>query len=107
MVRKTIDLTPSLRFESISAGKVHFDKILKETPVETDVTPDQFQELKVLYEEYCRRTQWPLSSLPIAFYPIYEVGKGFTTKCFAVKFQDGSTNRFSLDKALSAVAVSV
>jgi hypothetical protein len=103
MALKSIDLGNGLAFESISAGKAHFDGILKNTAMNTHVTPQAFEELKVLYETYCRKTNWPIKSPPAAFYPIYERAPGYTTRCFGVKFQDGSTGRFSLDKALSAV----
>jgi hypothetical protein len=104
MARKAINLGGNLRFDSVSSGKTHFDKILKDTPMDTHVTPQEFNELRALYEAYCRKTNWPLNSPPAAFYPTYERGAGYTTKCFAVRFDDGSEGRFSLDKALRAVA---
>jgi hypothetical protein len=101
---KDIDLGNNLKFESIAAGKTHFEKILKETVLGTHVTAQEFREINALYEGYCRKTNWPLSSSPAAFYPMHERGKGYTTRCFGVDFKDGSKSRFSLDKALSAVA---
>jgi hypothetical protein len=104
MVSKSINLGNGLMFTSISAGKVHFESILKSTAIETDVAANEFNELKALYEQYCTKTNWPLNSPPTAFYPTYERGPGYTTRCFGIRFQDGSTGRFSLDKALSEVA---
>lgn len=104
MASKSIDLGNGLKFASISAGKAHFEKVLKNTAINAHVTNQEFDELKILYEEYCRKTNWPLGSPPTAFFPMHERGPGYTTRCFGIKFHDGSTGRFSLDKALSAVA---
>jgi hypothetical protein len=101
---KSIDLGCGLSFASITAGKAHFEPMLKNTPIDTHVTFEELTELRSLYEQYCRKTNWPLSSPPAAFYPTYERGAAYTTRCFGINFEDGSTGRFSLDKALSAVA---
>src|SRR6266545_778042 len=103
MVSKRINLNNGLQFDSISAGKAYFEKILKGTPLGVPVAGNEFKDLNSLYELYCKKTSWPLSSRPAAFFPMHEKGKGYTTKCFGVRFEDGSTNRFSLDRALSAV----
>jgi hypothetical protein len=102
---KRIDLAGGLKFESITEGKKHFEKSLKETELGTHVTPKEFVEIKALYEAYCKKTKWPINSPPAAFFPMHERGKGYTTRCFGVAFKDGSTDRFSLDKALSEVAM--
>jgi hypothetical protein len=104
MAGKSINLGPGLSFANISVGKDHFGPILKNTAIDAHVTDQEFNELRILYAEYCRKTNWPMKSPPAAFYPMYDRGPGYTTRCFGVKFQDGSTGRFSLDKALSAVA---
>ncbi|SDH44321.1 hypothetical protein SAMN05216338_100999 [Bradyrhizobium sp. Rc2d] len=106
MARKAIDLGPNLEFDSISSAKSYFGAMLKDAPLDADVPAGQFQALKHLYEEYCKRTNWPVPAAPAAFYATHERAKGYTTKCFGVRFQDGSVTRFSLDKALSAVATS-
>jgi hypothetical protein len=104
MASKPIDLGAGLRFPSISSAREHFKKILDDTPVEQRITGQQFDALKVLYEAYCANTDWATPSAPKAFFPKLEQQEGFTTKCFGVEFQDGSTDRFSLDKALTAAA---
>jgi len=101
---KKIDLGPGLSFESIAKAKDYFDRILKGTPIDQRVTDTEFKSLKTLYEAYCTKTNWPLHSPPKSFFPTHERQKGFTTKCFGVEFEDGKSGRFSLDKALSAVA---
>jgi hypothetical protein len=103
MVSKTIDFA-GLKFESITAGKMHFEPILKDAAMGRNYAGQEFQDIKALYDEYCRKTNWILKSPVKAFFPKNETGKGFTTKCFGIEFEDGSTDRFSLDKALSAVA---
>jgi hypothetical protein len=104
MVAKKIDLGTDLKFPSIAEAKNHFGKILQDTPIDQRVTKEEFDALKLLYEEYCSETSWPMPSPPKAFFPTHEQQKGYTTKCFGIEFEDGSTHRFSLDKALSAVA---
>jgi len=102
MVSKDIDLGNGLKFESISSGKMHFAKMLKETELGKPFTGREFQEIAALYEAYCRKTNWPVRSPPAAFFPKNESGPGYTTRCFGIEFKDGSTGRFSVDKALSA-----
>jgi hypothetical protein len=104
MVAKKIELSPNLKFASIAAGKTYFGAMLERVPVGQRVTKEEFDALKLLYEAYCAKTNYPMPSPPKAFFPKYEQQKGYTTKCFGVEFEDGSSNRFSLDKALTAVA---
>jgi hypothetical protein len=104
MVSKTIDLGAGLKFESITAGKMHFEPILKDAALGKHFTGQEFQDIKSLYDAYCVKTNWVVKSPVTAFFPKNETGNGFTTKCFGIQFEDGSTDRFSLDKALSAVA---
>ena len=101
MVAKKIDLGTGLAFSSITDAKSHFGKILKDTPINQHVTKQEFDALKILFEKYCQKTSWPMPIPPKAFFPIYEQ---YSTKCFGIQFEDGTTGRFSLDKALSAVA---
>jgi hypothetical protein len=101
---KQIDLGPGLKFRSITEAKTLFEEILKNTPIQQRVAAEEFENLKRLYEMYCAKTDWPLSSSPKAFFPTYEKQRGYTTKCFGVEFEDGNTGRFSLDKALRTVA---
>ncbi len=104
MVSKNVDLGNGLKFESIGAGKVHFEKILKETALGEHFAGREFQDIAALYVAYCKATNWPVNSPPVAFFPKHEGGEGYTTRCFGVEFENGSADRFSLGKALSAVA---
>lgn len=106
MIAKKIELGGGLKFASIGEAKTYFDKILKTTPLEQRVTDAEFKALKLLYEAYCIKTNWPMPSSPKAFFLTYERQKGYTTKCFGIEFEDGNTGKFSLDKALSAAATS-
>jgi hypothetical protein len=102
MVAKKIDLGPGLQFLSIAhAKKDYFGKILKDTPINQRITKEEFDALKLLYERYCSKTNWQIPSPPKAFFPTHDK---YGTVCFGIEFEDGSTYRFSLDKALSAVA---
>jgi hypothetical protein len=101
MVTKSIDLGPGLKFPSIKAARDHFKPILDATTVGQHVPAQHFDEVKILYETYCANTNWSLPSPTVAFGAMLEE---FNTKCFSVEFADGSKSRFSVDKALSAVA---
>jgi hypothetical protein len=90
MVAKKIDLG-DLKFGSIVEAKIYFDEILKATPINQRVTNVEFNSLKLLYEGYCAKTNWPMPFPPKAFFPIYEQQKKFTTKCFGVEFRNGKT----------------
>jgi hypothetical protein len=104
MVAKKIDLGAGLKFQSISKAKIYFDKILKDTQLNQHVTNAEFDALNRLYEAYCVKTNWPMPSPPVAFFPTYEQQPGYTTRCFGIEFKDGTKDRFSLPKALTAVA---
>jgi hypothetical protein len=104
MVMKPIDLGADLKFESVAAGKMHFEPMLKGAPLGKHFADQEFEDVKALYDAYCKKTNWAVKSPVAAFFPKNETGKGFTTKCFGIQFEDGSIDRFSLDKALSAVA---
>jgi hypothetical protein len=104
MATKKVDLGPNWNFPSIAEALTYFDNILKATPIDQRVADVEFSALKLLYETYCAKTDWPMPSPPKAFFPTHEKQKGYTTKCFGVEFQDGKTGRFSLGKALTAVA---
>jgi len=105
MVSKRIDLGPGLVFDSISAAKAHFDPMRTDGSLDLPLAAGPFIELKKLYEEYCRKTNYSLPSPVAAFYPTMEKRSGGYTRCLGVSFQDGSTTKFSLDTALSKVAV--
>jgi len=105
MVAKRIDLGAGMIFDSISAAKLHFDPMRTQGPLHVHLEKGQFLELRKLYEEYCRKTQYSLVSPVVAFCPTMIRKSGGYTRCIGVGFQDGSATTFSLDKALSAVAV--
>jgi hypothetical protein len=102
---KRICLSPQLDFPTISTAKVYFDPIRLSEPLDADISDrDHFASLKLLYEEYCRKTNYSIPSAVAAFYPTMEKRSGGYTRCLAVRFRDGSKRTFSLDRALSAVA---
>ena len=51
MASKKIQLAGSLAFESISAGKSHFDRILQDTALGMHVTPEEFDQVNALYQD--------------------------------------------------------
>ncbi|MFH1344392.1 MAG: hypothetical protein ABIL01_24815 [Pseudomonadota bacterium] len=103
---KRVHLGSGLDFATIASAKAHFDPIRSNSPLDVDVAASHYVELKALYEEYCRKTDYSVTSPVISFYPTMEKRNGGYTRCLGVRFQDGSKTTFSLDKALSAVASS-
>jgi hypothetical protein len=104
MMAKRIELAPDLKFRSIVHGKTYFENILNSTGLNQRVSDGEFESLRLLYQGYCAKTDWPINSPPKAFFPTHERREGITTKCFGVEFADGTNGTFSLGKALSAVA---
>jgi hypothetical protein len=104
LMAKKIELAPDLKFTSIVQARTYFKNILNSTALNQRVSDGEFESLRLLYQAYCAKTNWPVNSSPKAFFPKYEQREGFTTKCFGVEFVDGTNGIFSLDKALSAVA---
>jgi hypothetical protein len=101
---KSVHLGPSLDFPTITLAKKHFDPFRTEGGLNQDVPPDQFNQLRLLYERYCTNTDFPMPSAVTAFFPTMEKRGAGYTRCLGVRFADGTSTTFSLDKALSAVA---
>lgn len=104
MASKQVYLGSDLKFDSITTARLYFRNVLNSTTVNEYVSKDECRNLTRLYEAYCAGTDWPITSPPVAFYPVDEKGPGYTTKCFGVEFADGTKQRFSLDKALTVAA---
>jgi hypothetical protein len=101
---KSINLGPALDFATITLAKAHFDPFRTSGELGQDVPKDRFEQLKVLYNQYCANTGYDLPSPVAAFFPTMEKRTGGYTRCLGVRFADGTSTTFSLDKALSAVA---
>jgi hypothetical protein len=102
---KSVSLKTGRNFPTITRAKQHFAPMLDRNDIGQPFSDDDLADIAALYRDYCAKTKWPLPSQPTSYYPTHERNKGYTTRCFGVTFADGSTGRFSLDKALSAVAV--
>ena len=102
---KSITLATGRSFASIKEAKVHFDTLLKSQKLGVDFPRADFEDLSALYLEYCKKTDWPVTSRPVAFFPTYDLRPGASTLCYGVRFEDNKVDRFSLPKALSAAAV--
>ncbi len=101
---KSINLGPPLDFATIKRAKAHFDPFRTGGELDHDVPNDKFEQMKVLYNQYCANTGYDLPSPVAAFFPTMEKRSGGYTRCVGVRFADGTKTTFSLDKALSAVA---
>ncbi len=103
---KSIHLSTGRSFKNIAEGKRHFAALLKSIPLGKEFSGDDFEDIHAVYVAYCKATDWPLPSRPVSFFPVHETGDTFTTRCFGVKFADSSAGRFSIQKALSKIAIS-
>jgi hypothetical protein len=101
---KAVKLGPHLDFANITLAKAHFDPFRTGGELDRDVPSEQFEQLKVLYENYCANTQYDLPAAATAFFPTMEKRSAGYTRCLGVRFADGTSTTFSIDKALSAVA---
>jgi hypothetical protein len=104
-VAKKVDLSTGKSFKNIAEAKRHFSALLDATPLKAEISGGDLEDVTAVYRAYCDATDWALPSAPVAFFPIHESGEGYTTRCFGVRLADGSTDRFSIQKALSAIAV--
>jgi hypothetical protein len=59
---KPVKLGQSLDFATIRLAKAHFDPFRTGGELGQNVSVDQFEQLKVLYEKYCASTQYDNSS---------------------------------------------
>lgn len=101
---KKIDLTTGKSFRNIAEAKLHFSSLLKVTPLKAEISGADLEDVRAVYQAYCSLTDWELPSMPVGFFPVHERGKEYTTRCFGVRFEDGSIGRFSIQKALSKIA---
>jgi hypothetical protein len=101
---KTITLSSGRAFQTVTAAKQHFAKILHGQELKTAFSDEYLADIRAVYTDYCARTGWSLASTPVCFYPTHDRGPGYTTRCFGVTFQDGTTANFSMDKALRTIA---
>ncbi|TCP96738.1 hypothetical protein C8J46_108116 [Sphingomonas sp. PP-F2F-A104-K0414] len=101
---KSVTLTTGLQFGSISAGVEHFSAMLDAQDLKEPFAGADEEHIRAAYDAYCAKTGWTTPSPAATFQPVHERGPGFTTQCFGITYEDGSTGRFSMQKALSAIA---
>lgn len=101
---KSVSLRTGRVFGTITTAKGHFARILDAQELKKAFSGRELADIKALYEEYCAKTDWAMPSPPASFYPTHDRGPGYTTRCFGVTFEDGTTTNFSLEKALRAIA---
>lgn len=102
---KSVSLKTGRTFATVTAAKEHFARILDSREPKQEFAGEDIADVREAYEEYCAKTNRELKSRPASFYPTHDRGPGYTTRCFGVTFEDGTTGHFSMDKALRAIAV--
>lgn len=101
---KSVTLATGLRFRSISEGVEHFSSMLERQELEQPFSGDNARHIRAAYGAYCAATNWTTAAPAATFRPVHERGPGFMTRCFGVGYEDGTSGRFSMKKALSAIA---
>ncbi len=101
---KSVSLRTGRAFATVTAAKEYFSRILNGRELNQEFGGDELTDVRAVYEDYCAKTGWELQSSPASFYPAQDRGPGYTTRCFGVTFEDGTTGNFSMDKALRAIA---
>lgn len=101
---KSVSLRTGRAFATVTAAKEYFGNILNGRELKQEFGKDELADVRASYEDYCAKTGWKLKSNPASFYPTHDRGAGYTTRCFGVTFEDGTTGNFSMDKALRAIA---
>lgn len=101
---KSVSLKTGRTFATVTAAKEHFARILDSRDLKQEFIGEDLADVRAAYEDYCDKTNWKLQSPPASFYPTHDRGPGYTTRCFGVTFEDGTTGNFSMDKALRAIA---
>jgi len=101
---KLVTLSTGRTFPTVTAAKKHFAEILNGQELKQAFSGNEFADIQATFIAYCTKTNWPLPSAPVLFYPVHDRGPGYTTRCFGVTFKDGTTGNFSMDKALRAIA---
>lgn len=102
---KSVTLKTGRTFATVTAAKAHFARILASRDLKQEFAGEDLADVRAAYEGYCAKTKWELQSRSASFYPTSDRGPGYTTRCFGVTFEDGTTGHFSMDKALKEIAV--
>jgi hypothetical protein len=101
---KSVSLVSGRNFKSITEAQDHFSSVLKSQDINIEFLGAAAADISALYSAYCAKTNWTLKSPVSAFFPTHDKRPGATTLCFGVRFVDGTTTKFSLQKALRSIA---
>lgn len=101
---KSVTLSTGRAFLTITAAKEHFEQNLNGQELKKAFSGDDLADIGAVYADYCVRTDWSMPSAPAAYYPTHDRDPGYTSRCFGITFEDGTTGSFSMDKALRAIA---
>ncbi len=97
-------------FKSQKEAKDFFSAIRKKYCTEEDIVDsDDFDMLNDLYVRYCQVTDYKMKGKPRSFYVknivrCYDNRHYSTTRGFAVKFDNGSEEEFSVDTAIQKIS---
>lgn len=99
---KSFILSDGTPFPSKEKALVKYKAILDSKMGAGEIKGADKAAVLTLYTDYCVATNWPLKSLPVDCIRVRELRDNIATICFEVIFADGSTTRFSYEKAVKA-----
>lgn len=102
---RSVTLACGPTFPTLRAAETHFARMLNDQELGKPFSGQSLAEIREVYAGYCANTGWVLRSDPASFRPVHARGPGYTTKCFGVTFEDGTTGQFSMATALREIAV--
>lgn len=106
---KQVTVESGTVFGTLTAAKEHFNRIREATPPGSRLSGSERTDVLDIYRRYCAATNWPAEkAVDVTTEWDNEQrpqGTYAKTKAFAVVTASGSTKIFSMDKALTAIAV--
>ena len=106
---KQVTVQSGIVFQTLKAAKDHFWKLRESTPLGERLSEPERSDVLDVYRRYCDATGWPAEDA-VDVTTEWDnrprpKGTYAQTKAFAVVTASGSTNIFSVDKALEAIAI--
>lgn len=106
---KSVSLKSGRRFDTLTLAKQYFHDIRESADLGSSVSDSLKADITDLYNRYCSATNWPAGSVSdiIVDWDNRErsSGRHAQTRAFHRVDDAGQNHVFSIDKALSAVAV--
>lgn len=106
---KKVTTQSGILFNTLKAAQSHFSKLREATAIGDRLSEPERSDVLDIYRRYCAATGWPAEDV-VDVTTEWDnqqraAGTYAQTKALAVVTASGSTSRFSMVKALAAIAV--